>query len=219
MAGVMLEDPQFIELIVKFLSSNLEGDYYSYGGEKPCVGPVACGTLTTLLQRISSRAPALARTAFLKALCQLTAPGGALRNGRGPPDAQRELLFIAANNARQYSATHLPDAMSLIESIGVIINAMTNTIGVEVYGVGESVSTVSSVDLGGVVGSLGGLLTLEPLIVRSNSVKKEKPACRRELIISLIMFARSLLLAPLKDILVSFEKVVKRHVILRLFSF
>lgn len=33
----MLEDPQFIEMLVKFLSSNMEGEIISHGGERSCV--------------------------------------------------------------------------------------------------------------------------------------------------------------------------------------
>lgn len=77
--------------------------------------------MACLLQRISARAPTTARNAFLRALCQLTAPSGALRNGRGPPDAQRELLRVATPYPCQYTSAHLPEAMSLIESIGKLI--------------------------------------------------------------------------------------------------
>lgn len=77
---------------------------------------------------------------------------------------------------------------------------MGNPANIEIYGIGEPVSSVSSVDLsGGVSGSFGGLLA-EALGVPPDVVRRERPATRRDLIISLMVFARSLILIPLRDV-------------------
>ncbi|XP_071454170.1 dual E2 ubiquitin-conjugating enzyme/E3 ubiquitin-protein ligase BIRC6 [Hetaerina americana] len=153
MASFIVNDPNFVPMLIRFLSGAGESGHSNDG----MAGPSVCHALHGLLLRlemrtdvvgISSRLGACLKGLLLEVVCRLVcSPGGALPSRKGPLDAQHELLAVLLR--LDFRGVDLTPAASITESVGLLVHS---------YVLGsERVKCRSSLSLGNSSPSLPGL--------------------------------------------------------------
>lgn len=169
LATVIVGDPQFVPMLLRFLSGSGSLDAPADLATS-AAGPSACQAMHDLLVRLQmrcdvvsndSRPGAALKHLLLKLLHQLVQPGGAISSRRGPLDAQSTFVELLLN--LNYLYGDLNTAMKIFESVASLIyNYISTTEKVKCRSVNESGSSTTTDCFGDLLAGASSSRTSEP---------------------------------------------------------